>query len=838
MTYAFRKKQAGQEVVKKLTFYLNLCKYTQLSYRTINSAHFKSPFDYAPGYTGAVLVDNVQAGLYDLWGLNIDVYAQLVSPPAATEIFKLHIDGAGAFSLIERGVNQTAQQLLYGNFKIYHLGQLDGSCYGYSQTCSASDSYQENLFKEIIFSSAPLAAGTIYHGGLNFKDVSYNSAELKPGEGIASRSKLTFKLSDQTHNDYDLCFWDEQKTSEGTLFGKLLARNPYFNNRKIKYSVGLRDSSSFNNEIDWEDRIFLIDDVNLSDETFAGSALDPLILTEGKKAKMPLVSPAQLTVAIVSGSTQVQFGNASVSYFGTSGTIIVRIDSELIAVTANGTASMPIVTRGFGHSEIKDHSVNGTVQNCVRFLNEHVINCIVYALETWTSVPAAYIDDYTDVIALIPASVISDYTLSSSKDVVDFINMCIFIGNLSFYFDDVTQKIVIKYISEFNISPIYLSDLTTIKKESAKRDFNFKEQYTRFNLSWAPFNLTKEDDLKNYQVSITSINALLESPNQLGETNERKAMMLPMLTASSADYLLGAAAVQRITDNSFELPDILECEVDAETVGETQGSIFELGAIVNAESRSSQNKAGVSTPRLYQILKISGDPFISFKVKMKHFQLLEPTDYDFTINAGVYVNYVLTDNYNPLIPGVYVVYIKTGAIFGSYSIGLPAFKTGTPTAGVTFRFIARWQVLGMGGQGGNGGLPTGTHLGQIGGIAFEANCNVEIDNGAGLIWAGGGGGEGTPSIPTTNGWGGGGGQGFGVALGGFNSTSGVNTTHAPSGNQSSPGYGPGGHGGKWGENGELFNGPLVTAGIAIKSNGFAVTITSGDNILSIRGLRT
>jgi len=32
MTYAIRKRQAGQEVVKKLTFYLNKCKFTAPPY--------------------------------------------------------------------------------------------------------------------------------------------------------------------------------------------------------------------------------------------------------------------------------------------------------------------------------------------------------------------------------------------------------------------------------------------------------------------------------------------------------------------------------------------------------------------------------------------------------------------------------------------------------------------------------------------------------------------------------------------------------------------------------------------------------------------------------------
>lgn len=844
MSYTSRKRLAGQEVVKKLTFYLNRCKFTDAPYLTYNV--FAATNSYTSSYTG-VMNTVTNSAFVSTWSPIAELYAKNV---VTGELLKVSVTTTNQINIIARAqFGTTAAAILAPvNFEMWHKGRADSSCYGYSQTCSSPDSYQANLFKEIVFCTAPLRAGSIYHGGLSFKDINYSSAELKPGESISSRSKLSFRLSDQVHNDYELSFWGESQTSSGTLFGKLLARNPYFNGRKIRYSVGFREGGTVN-EPDWEHRNFLIDSVNLSNEFFSGSALDPLILTENKKAKMPLASPAQLTAAITSGSATVQFGNAPANYFGTSGNIIVRIDSELIEVAANGSTTMSIITRGFGNSAIKDHSVNATVQNCIRFVNEHVVDCITYALTTWTDIPSVYIDNYSATIALIPTKIISDYTISSPQGVVDFINMCIFIGNLSFYFNDLTQKIVIKYISEFSVSPIYLSDLDSIRKESGKRDLNLKEQYTRFNLSWAPFDLTKDSDSTNYQVSITAINSLMESAAKLGEVNERKSMLLPMLTTSSADYLMGADAVNRIVSLADDAPDIFECELDAENVGSTQGSILELGSVVSLQSKSIQNKSGTATSRLYQILKIDGDPFEGFRVKMKHFQQGDPSSYDFIINEGIYINYVLTANFNPSTPGQYVIYIKAGAIFGSYNTTIAAFDTGTPAAGVTFKFIAKWQVLGMGGKGGNAGIPSSPSGddGEEGGTAFEAHCDCEIDNGAGLIWAGGGGGGGLDYIPyisTPNGptffprFGGGGGQGFGNAIGGFNTSADAYSDRAPSGNQASAGGGAGAHGGEWGADGEYGSNPLPAfGGFAIKSNGFIVTITSGDNTLSIRGYR-
>jgi len=856
MTYTIRKKKVGQEVVKKLTFMLNACKYTQAPYTTTNIIRvFSTVFDV--NFTGSISTTSVDAGYVALWGGITNLYMRV--PLGDGEIIKISITTAGEFNVLERRCFGTPAGVIpAANLTILHAGEVDGSCYGYLQTCSTGSTQVADVFKPIVFATAPLPAGSLYHGGLDFKGSDYSSGELKPGESMGSRSRLSWSISDQIHNDYGMNPYPERRSSAGTLFGKLLARNPFFQGRDVIYSVGLRDAGTLD-EPDWEHRTFVIDTASLSNEKFTGSALDPLILTEGKKAKIPLASTAQLVTAITGASTSVTFGNAVAGHFGTSGNVIIRIESELLQVTANGTTTMPIVTRGFGGTVAKDHAINVTVQNCIRFVDEHMIDCITYAISTWTEA-GAYLDDYTETKALIPNAIITDYVISSPMDVAEFINKLIFAANLVFYFDDLTGKIVIKYVSEFSLSPILITESDHIKKGSVKKDSNLKEYFTRFNLSWAPYDLTKETDQKNQQLSLTAVNTLLELPYQVGEVNERKAMIIPFLTNSTDDYIQAAATVNRVVSVT-EAPEILELELDAEQIG----GDFELGAIVSVYSSENQSKSGQPEARLYQVLKISGDPFESFKVKMKRYQLLEPSDVDFTVTAGTYINYVLTDHYDPVGAGEYVVYVENGAIFGSNDTSLPAFKTGTPNAGVTFKFIARWQVLAMGGAGGDSGIyGTAPTDGQDGGTAFEAGCDCVIDNSSGLIFAGGGGRgasgysrvEYSPYDFFSPSAGGNGGQGFGESLGGLQSSgSAWNGTYwephyhderAPNGNQSGVGLSDT-TGGRWGENGgngtdDGNDGQTASqgglAGVAIKSNGFNVTIISGDNALSIRGRRT
>lgn len=846
MSFDTRKIKAGQQVVKKVTIYTNACKFALSPYldNIVTSAELKTST-----YTG-VLYSTFDSDLIDSWSTQTELYAKSKN---TSELIKISISTLGQITIVSRGqFGTTSAQITQGDeLEIWHKGRADGSCFGYSQTCSNSDSYDSTALKALVFSTHHLASGSNYFAGLNFKSVRYQSTEIKPYESIGSRARLSGEIVDGKQNGYSVVQWPERRSESGTFFGKLMAMHPYFQGRKIIYSEGLRDSGSFA-EPEWIERSFIIDSVNFSDDIFTFEALDPLILTEGKKAKMPIVSTAQLTSAINSGSASISFSNALTDYFGTSGTLIVKIDSELIQVTANGTATMPILQRGYGNSEIKDHSINATVQNCILIENEHVIDLIVYALQTWTTVPTEYIDDYSAIVSEIPTKIISSWLISTPIDVVDFINYMIKLGELIFYFDESTNKIVIKYTNQLSISPIYLDEYNQIDPKSIKKDFNTKEQYTRLTAAWAPYDLSSTDD-NNFQLVFTGINADMESHAKIGEVNEKKSEKYPMLTTSSADYLIAASAIDRVVSSAKEKPEFLECRLDAESIGDTQGASLTLGEIVSISTKENQNASGDTIPILYQLLKLSGDAWSGYAAKFKRYQLYDPSAFDFSITAGTYINYILTDHYSPTIAGEYIIYVETGAIFGSYDTTIASFSTGTPSAGVTFKFIARWQIMGMGGAGASfywtGGTAT---TAEDGGIAFEALCDCVIDNGSGLIWAGGGGGGSDLSAvvpnPSSPYWysaeGGCGGQGFVNSSGGYYTIGAIvpatpsNNGTCEAGNQSKFGALNGRNGGAWGEAGE--NGTYTNggaAGIAIKSNGFNVSIISGDNSLSIRGSR-
>lgn len=838
MTYDTRKALRGQEYVQEVEIELDACKYTRGDIFELSRSLLMSGI--SDSYTGSIAVSFAPAGWSTPWiGLS-PVYAKT---PNRTEVVLIDVVSDTEVTVLARGALGTTPETFGGpGVTVMHGGEADGSCLGFPHTCSTSDSYDESSKLSLIFSTGQNAGGTHRLPGLFHKSVKHDAGEVDPGETIGTRARLSFEIADGVHNDYGIVPYEERRSTAGTMFGKLLARHPYFVGRTVKFREGYRDANTYDAP-DFLERIFTIDSASLSKGKFGVTALDPLILTEEKKAKIPTVSPMVLSAAITSGTTTFSYIDAPDYYAGAmSSTAYIRADSEVIKCTVSGAKQFTIVTRGY-RSEQKDHEAGVTLQDCVRFSGTHGIDAIEYALQNYTSIDASYIDDYTAVKALIPSFTLDEAILAKPISVVDFINDLVKIGNLIVYFNQVTQKIVINYIPELSAEPIIINESDHIERDSVSIDMNTKGQYTRLTHMWAPVDITKDTE-ENYGVLYQQVNAALESGAGMGEVNEKKPFKNILLSNSSGDSLQAVAYVDRVLQSTESPPKIAAMTLNAANVGPTQGGDLTLGSIVSLSTSESQDKNGSPIAELYQVLKLSGDGYRDYSVKMRKYNTIAPDAVDFSITENK-VNYDLSAEFAPAA-GNYVVYISPGVVIGSTSTSTPAFTTGTQASGVTFTIINRGSILGQGGDGGDASLgfvgATGS-AGFDGGDAFDATVDCVIDNGSGLIWAGGGGGAGNGGNFDVR-YGGGGGQGY------YTSTGGINTerithpvdpdiwepsgTSAPNGSQSGPGLGSF-SGGEWGEAGASAILSGGSAGYSVVKNGNTVTIESGNNEFNIKG---
>lgn len=840
MSYDTRKSQYGQEFVEEIEFLLDRCRYTDQEF--IDNQSMTAIDTLGPGISGDVSVNTLSASFLSFWGIGVDLYARVEN---TGEIILFEIADEQSITINPGGRGQFGgyTDFLMGTLTIIHQGEADGSCRGFPHTCSNTDSYSPNSKYSMKFCTSQLAGGTHRFAGLYHKACDHDVGEVDVGESIGQRSRLRFRIQDQHHDDFYVVPYPDKRSPAGTLFGKMLARHPYFVGREVIYREGYRDAGTFS-EPDWIERRFIIDDAKLSNEYFTVTALDPLVLTEDKKAKMPVPSPAILAVNIDTDNDPFTFVDAPDYYFGAmSAFVYVRIDSEVIYCQVTGAKQLTPITRAY-RSEAKEHEAGASIQDCVAYQGTNGIDAIVDALENYTSIPAEFIGDYSAVKALLPSFILEDAIISKPIPVIDFVNSMIKLGNLIMYYHEIQQEIVINYIPELSAEPILIDEAEHIERESVSIDDNIKNQWTRFQHLWAPVDITKDTE-ENYAIRYMAVNIDLESQENLGQTNEKKPFKNMLLSNSANDSLIGTAYASRVIEQTESPPKIANFKINAAFVGDVNGAEVGLGSIINLSTKESQDKDGNPIAELYQILKLSGNGYQDYEVKARRYQTIQPEDVDFVLDTST-ENFDLSDVFAPAA-GSYTIYINPDVVFGSTSASTPAFTTGTQNPGVSFNIINRGKILGMGGMGGSAGIATSMagQNGFPGGIAFEATVPVSIDNGAGLIWAGGGGGAGQiyifpqgPNSFKVIRYGGGGGQGYGTAVGGFNTDGEFYTFRAAPGTQASPGLGVT-DGGEWGSSGQ--NADTNIGGIpgeAIKSNGNTVTIVSGDNEFNIRGRRT
>lgn len=800
-----------------------------------------------------------------------------------SEVIKVTVDSNIQLAVISRGhfgtidVAHTPSDAI-----LQHLGEADGSCYGTPFTCNSPDSFEANTKLLFRFPSTQLDLDQTFFNG--YKSWSHKAGTVDPGQSMGKRAGATLTILDSVDNDVYVPYTD-RRTDRGTLFTKLIARHPNFEGRPIKIHTGFDPLDlDFDNFITRE---YVIDKAQLKNGVFTISALDPLILSDDAKSKAPVASKGTNTIAIIDSSTTITYtGAPAFDYGAATSKAFVRIDSEVIECTVLNDFVLTIDNRAIGGTEQADHDVNATIQECLVFTAVNVVEIIETLLTDFTGIPSTFLDDYTAVKAAT-STITLTRNINKPTSVKKLIDELIKNGDLTMFYDEITSKIKIKQVADANVEPININEDDHIGQDSIDFTRDTKNQFTRYSVAWGPNDITEDTGEENFSIIFQSINLGNEQPEFIGEINEKKLFFNPWLTTSNDDVLIGTSIAQRVIDRVEDVPIIADFDLDIESVFSTQGGNLELGSIINLSSGRAVNVDGTNRAANHQVLSIKDLGGMRYRIKTKLFQdPLEGVNVDFTISDDK-EDYDMSTEFAPAA-GNFVVLIDTGVTIGSTSTSNPAFTTGTQAAGVTFDFIIKGSILGAGGAGGSGGSGDAFSFeadvdifhdgdnGNFGGNAFEATVDCTINTGSGAIWAGGGGAAGSRThliieftliegpgsdvfqyiLSKFEGNGGSGGSGY---IGGGGAPRGIGTftiQDAPGSNTNSiinrtivisvngqdgsvggPGIVGSISGGDFGENGDSVTAAVGgSAGLAIKTNGNAVTITSGLNPINIKGL--
>ena len=851
MTYETRKDTYGEKLAKIVDIHLHKCKYTDDEWVAYGAGTLQT--NMTPSSLGNILMSGTQATKFT----EQYVWARL---GGSHELVKCTVTDDLNLEVIARGDFGTnpVEHSAGTSITIIHSGEADGTCYGLTN-CSAKNNYVKDLDLVFRFPSVNLELGEKYYHGMQSEKPS--SPSVKPSESMGSRGKTSISILDGLDPD-TYAPYPNSRTNNGTLWTKLIARNPYFEGRKVTVYDGF-DVVPLNLD-NFQKREYLIDDLQLDSGKVSIKCVDPLILTEDKKSKAPIVTPISLATEIIDASTEFDYRENVDFFFGPIGTqLYVRIDSEVILCEVAAEKKLTIITRAV-KTDKKDHEIASTVQYVLYYEKQNVVAIIEDLLKNFTTIDDSFLDDYTDIKTKTSTVLLTAF-ISKSETVSKLIDELVRIGLLTMWFNPTRSKVEIKLSNDPSIEPISITEDDNIGHDTYKESRKPDDQITRSAIAYAPNDITKTSGEENFSVVLRAGNIDIELDQNKGEVNEPKVFFCRWLQdpVDIDEFIIATSMIDNEVNRNVNLPVDVEFDLDLKDVGAVQGGNLDLASVISLSTSRRVGIDGNPITRNFQVVNITNKDNAKRKIKAKLYQqLITGVDVDFTITENQ-ENYVLADDpgFNPVADTNYSILIPNDVVIGGTSTTNTAFSTGVLPSGVTLTLYVQGSILGQGGAGGAGGFALCPNPnegsfrdvgaggnGFVGGDAISTTVPMDIYAGSGLIAGGGGGAAGVYSIAQTfgsiyvsGGNGGSGGQGYATSQGGAKGFADIDATiytdegvNGDIGSNSAPGsLGPY-SGGRYGESGDdvtpgadiqdRFGG---LAGFAIRSNGNSVIIKSG-----------
>lgn len=205
---------------------------------------------------------------------------------------------------------------------------------------------------------------------------------MLPGEGLPYSGYIKFTFQDFPFGD------------QGTYFGRLIAANPYYQDRPLKFYTGFFDGENFSLS-NFKEKLYFIQKIQGPDSNgrVVITAVDPLIQLSEKQARTPETPNAELASSLGAGATgTVNIGdNAGYSVDGG----IAKINDEYLEYSGlSGSDSIVVVGRAAYGSSSASHDAGDNINPCYSFEDKNVVDVIRDLIELFSPIDhALYIPD-------------------------------------------------------------------------------------------------------------------------------------------------------------------------------------------------------------------------------------------------------------------------------------------------------------------------------------------------------------------------------------------------------------------------------------------------------------
>ncbi|KKL63416.1 hypothetical protein LCGC14_2175290, partial [marine sediment metagenome] len=303
----------------------------------------------------------------------------------------------------------------------------------------------------------------------SLKSVAVAPAKIDPGNTLGVRASVSIEFADHRYHDRGVDNYAAERISgvasffgtgytpydQGTYFGKLRARNPYFVGRLLHVLTGYLPwdhNKPAGNQPEFTQaevldtlrrHTYVMDQWEGPDNggSFKVTAKDVLRLTTGVKAECPVQNTGRLSAGINAGVTALTVtpagtGNAEYAAAGT-----IRLESELMTFTR--TADAFTVVRGTDGTTAAAHAADVAIQQGKRFSSIRVDSIIEDLLTNFAGVSSAYIPtaDWTAEADTWLASSIFSTVIVEPTSVETLVNELCREALVYLWWDEIDQEI-------------------------------------------------------------------------------------------------------------------------------------------------------------------------------------------------------------------------------------------------------------------------------------------------------------------------------------------------------------------------------------------------------------
>lgn len=495
--------------------------------------------------------------------------------------------------------------LSYGVSPCTASGAASASCYNTFSTCQDTAHYSLST-KTYRFMTAdaniPIGENIIPC----VKSVSYAPTRIKLGKGLGYRSSCTITLQDFQHHDRGIDPYVESRTydvTQGTFFGKLLARNPYYNGRTIRIRTGYMNGGY--DTANFETREYIIEKIEGPDAKGNVNIIgkDVLKKIENERVKVPEVSEGELSASLTVVATTFTLSPTGIGSNYPSSNGILKIGDEIVTYTTRSSDVISGVTRGQYQTTAEEHDAGDGVQVCKKYDNENVVDIIYDILVNYADIDTAFIpyndnpadpDEWDDAKSLWLAAKNFSTLIAVPTGAQTLIEELSEQGLLVIWWDEEQQKIKLKPIAPPTYDePIHeIYDDTVIAMDTAKLNAKDEERYSQIWAYYLPIKWAEVSNEEDFKRVYVSADLGKEGDNEYGDSRKKVVFSRWFSTENEAREF-----TNRYLNGTKYTPSEIYFRTDA------KDSSLNIGDYINVTTRARQDVTGAKARFQYCIMQ-------------------------------------------------------------------------------------------------------------------------------------------------------------------------------------------------------------------------------------------